>query len=99
MYGKVPYKDVKIEFTGLRPGEKIKEELLMDEEGLKTTSNKLIFIGSQIHIDSADFIDKLYKLEGAAFSNDEETVVKLLHDIVPTFVTPEEFNNKQLITA
>jgi FlaA1/EpsC-like NDP-sugar epimerase len=46
MYGKVPYKDVKIEFTGLRPGEKIKEELLMNEEGLQKTKNELIFIGT-----------------------------------------------------
>lgn len=45
MYGKVPYKDVEIKFTGLRPGEKIKEELLMNEEGLQKTANKLIFIG------------------------------------------------------
>ena len=46
MYGKVPYKDVKIEFTGLRSGEKIKEELLMNEEGLQKTKNELIFIGT-----------------------------------------------------
>ena len=53
MYGKVPYKDVPIKFTGLRPGEKIKEELLMNEEGLKKTKNKLIFIGKQIDIDTS----------------------------------------------
>ena len=46
MYGKAPYKDVKIEFTGLRSGEKIKEELLMNEEGLQKTKNELIFIGT-----------------------------------------------------
>ncbi|MBR2723877.1 MAG: polysaccharide biosynthesis protein [Ruminococcus sp.] len=44
MYGKVPYRDVEIKFTGLRPGEKLFEELLMNEEGLKSTENKKIFI-------------------------------------------------------
>ena len=52
MYGKEPYKDVPIVFTGLRPGEKLFEELLMDEEGLKSTANSKIFIGNQISIDA-----------------------------------------------
>jgi FlaA1/EpsC-like NDP-sugar epimerase len=99
MYGKIPYKDVEIRFTGLRPGEKIREELLMDEEGLKKTDNKLIFIGNQIDIDPECFIQKLRKLKNAASENDEEAAVQALHDIVPTFVTPEEFNQKELVTA
>ncbi|MFA6837139.1 MAG: UDP-N-acetylglucosamine 4,6-dehydratase family protein, partial [Fibrobacteraceae bacterium] len=94
MYGKIPYKDVKIKFTGLRPGEKIKEELLMNEEGLKRTSNKLIFIGKQINFDSTTFIDELWKLKNAALKNDEIATIRVLHDIVPTFTTPEEFNSK-----
>jgi FlaA1/EpsC-like NDP-sugar epimerase len=92
MYGKVPYKDVKIEFVGLRPGEKIKEELLMDEEGLRKTQNKLIFIGSQIEINEESFDKKLHALKYAASLNDESAVVGALHSIVSTFVTPEEFN-------
>lgn len=95
MYGKVPYKDVEIKFTGLRPGEKIKEELLMNEEGLQKTSNKLIFIGNQIEIDERKFIKKLRKLKYAALENNEAIAVKALHDIVPTFTTPEEFNKKE----
>ena len=94
MYGKVPYVDVDIQFTGLRPGEKIREELLMNEEGLKKTSNKLIFIGKQIEIDESDFAGRLRILRDAASKNDEILAVKALHDIVPTFITPEEFNNK-----
>jgi FlaA1/EpsC-like NDP-sugar epimerase len=97
MYGKVPYKDVKIEFVGLRPGEKIKEELLMDEEGLKKTANKLIFIGSQIEINEEEFIRKLHGLKHSAEQNNELAAVNALHDIVPTFVTPEEFNHKILV--
>lgn len=99
MYGKVPYKDVPIEFTGLRPGEKIKEELLMNEEGLEKTSNKLIYIGKQIDIDESTFAEKLSYLRDVAKKNDEKLAIQALHDIVPTFVTPEEFNSKVMVTA
>ncbi|MBO4830379.1 MAG: polysaccharide biosynthesis protein [Fibrobacter sp.] len=92
MYGKVPYKDVPIVFTGLRPGEKIKEELLMNEEGLKKTKNKLIFIGKQIDIDTSKFINELWKLKSAASENNDEIAIRALHEIVPTFTTPEKFN-------
>ncbi|MBQ6039933.1 MAG: polysaccharide biosynthesis protein [Oscillospiraceae bacterium] len=96
MYGKVPYKDVEIKFVGLRPGEKIKEELLMDEEGLQKTANKLIYIGQQIQIDSNTFAMKLRILRDAAQENKEAVAVAALHEMVPTFVTPEEFNNHAL---
>ena len=92
MYGKEPYKDVPIEFVGLRPGEKIKEELLMNEEGLQKTSNKLIFIGKQIKINEETFPAELHKLCDAAKENNEEIAIKALHEMVPTFTTPEEFN-------
>ena len=94
MYGKVPNQDIEIRFTGLRPGEKIREELLMNEEGLQKTSNKLIFIGQQIDIDPDRFIHDLRRLKDAAIENDEQLAVEMLHKIVPTFVTPEEFNAK-----
>ena len=93
MYGKVPYKDVPIKFTGLRPGEKIKEELLMNEEGLKKTKNKLIFIGKQIDIDTSKFVNELWKLKNAAAENDDAIAIRALHEIVPTFTTPEKFNS------
>ena len=96
MYGKEPYKDVKIRFTGLRPGEKIKEELLMNEEGLQKTSNKLIFIGKQIEIDEGSFAFRLNSLRNAALENNEKVAVDALHDMVPTFTTPEAFNSKEL---
>lgn len=99
MYGKKPYEDVKIVFTGLRPGEKIKEELLMDEEGLKKTSNKLIFIGSQISIDPDSFIDSLNMLKDAAAENNEAVAIAALHKMVPTFTTPEEFNSRTIIQS
>ncbi len=99
MYGKVPYKDVKIEFTGLRPGEKIKEELLMNEEGLQKTKNKLIFIGRQIDIDEKSFPHRLRQLRDAAAMDNEELAVQALHEMVPTFTTPEEFNKKILVNV
>ena len=91
MYGKVPYKDVEIKFTGLRPGEKLLEELLMGEEGLQKTKNKLIYIGKQIPIQES-FVTQLWQLKNAAQQNDDKTAVAALHRIVPTFTTPEEFN-------
>ena len=85
MYGKVPYKDVPIIFTGLRPGEKLFEELLMDEEGLESTQNKKIFIGNQIKIDETDMLSKLEVLKKTAEHNDSEKTVELLAELVPTF--------------
>lgn len=99
MYGKVPYKDVPIVFTGLRPGEKIKEELLMDEEGLQRTSNKLIFIGKQIDIDEESFAEQLKDLRDAALLNNEAVAIQALHKMVPTFITPEQFNTKATIIS
>lgn len=91
MYGKVPYKDVEIKFTGLRPGEKLLEELLMSEEGLEKTKNKLIYIGKQITIGNS-FVKDLWKLKSAALENNDAVAIEALHRIVPTFTTPEEFN-------
>ncbi|MBR1731338.1 MAG: polysaccharide biosynthesis protein [Ruminococcus sp.] len=85
MYGKVPYDEVKIKFTGLRPGEKLFEELLMDEEGLKQTANKKIFIGNQIDIDSEKLLRELDELREFADSNESEKVVDKLAELVPTF--------------
>ena len=95
MYGKVPYRDVEIKFTGLRPGEKIKEELLMNEEGLEKTPNKLIFIGKQIKIEPS-FVNQLWKLKKAALANKDDVAIEALREIVPTFTTPEAFNKNAL---
>ncbi|MGN1127127.1 MAG: UDP-N-acetylglucosamine 4,6-dehydratase family protein, partial [Ruminococcus sp.] len=85
MYGKAPYKDVEIKFTGLRPGEKLFEELLMDEEGLKQTANEKIFIGNQIDIDKETLLRQLKNLRECAEDNDDDRAVELLAEIVPTF--------------
>lgn len=76
--------DIKIEFTGLRPGEKLYEELLMDEEGLQDTANSLIHIGQPIEIDEEQFFAQLKKLEDAS-RNEEEDIRGLIQEIVPTY--------------
>ena len=85
MYGKVPYRDVEIKFTGLRPGEKLFEELLMDEEGLLSTENQKIFIGNQISINPTKLIAQLNELQSVADSNDNDKTVAMLEEMVETF--------------
>lgn len=85
MYGKVPYKDVEIKFTGLRPGEKLFEELLMDEEGLTSTENKKIFIGKQIKINPEELLSDLDHLKQLAEDNDSDKTVAFLEKMIPTF--------------
>lgn len=76
--------DIEIKFTGLRPGEKMYEELLMDEEGLKKTANKMIFIGKPIEFDSEVFVGQLEQLREAATSEVED-IRPLVSEIVPTY--------------
>ena len=85
LHGKEPYVDINIEFSGLRPGEKLFEELLMDEEGLRKTENEKIFIGRQIDIDSETFREELEDIIECAKHNDGDAVVAKLRTIVPTF--------------
>lgn len=85
MSGFIPYKDIEIKFTGLRPGEKLYEELLMDEEGLRQTDNKKIFVGTPLKLNKATFFDHLSTLKDIAYSNNSENLVQALIDLVPTF--------------
>lgn len=80
-----PYDDIQIEFTGLRPGEKLYEEILLNEEGMKKTANKKIFIGKPIELDIEKFQEKLIELKKAALKNDKDGIDKLISEIVPTF--------------
>ncbi len=76
--------DIKIEFTGLRPGEKLYEEMLMDEEGLQDTSNKMIHIGKPIELDEMKFFSQLERLKTA--SREESPMVKsIVQEIVTTY--------------
>lgn len=82
--GYEPDVDIKIEYTGLRPGEKLYEELLMQEEGLQDTPNHLIHIGKPIDMDEDDFIDKLKLLKEAAYSESED-IRLMVKELVPTY--------------
>ena len=76
--------DIKIEFTGLRPGEKLYEELLMEEEGLRETANKLIFVGKPIEIDEMRFFAQLRDLKEAS-KNESADIRTMIREIVPTY--------------
>ena len=79
-----PDVDIKVEYTGLRPGEKLYEELLMKEEGMQDTENKLIHIGKPIEMDDDLFVSQLEKLDAVA--KDEKSDIKsLVAEIVPTY--------------
>lgn len=86
--GYVPYRDIDIKFTGLRPGEKLYEELLMKEEGMQDTENKLIHIGKPIELDEEKFLtdlDNLYREVLTEPENIRETIQRM----VPTY-TPKK---------
>ena len=83
--GLVPGKDIKIEYTGLRPGEKLFEELLMNEEGMKKTKNKKIYIGSSIKFDQDEFNKQLKLLYEYSQTNNEVMIEQTLIKMVPTF--------------
>ena len=87
--GFIPEEDIKIEFTGLRPGEKLFEELLMDEEGLQKTDNRLIFIGKPIELDEDEFRGQLKRLEEAAV-DERQDIRKKVKEIVPTYIIQKE---------
>ena len=80
-----PDVDIKIEYTGLRPGEKLYEEKLMAEEGLKKTDNDLIHIGNPIPFDETAFLGQLENLMNAAYANREDDIRHNIEEIVTTY--------------
>lgn len=89
MSGFKPDIDIKIEYTGLRPGEKLYEEKLMEEEGLQKTANDLIHIGNPVPFDEEQFLFNMGKLMEAAYSN-REGIRGLVSEMVPTYQCCEE---------
>lgn len=87
--GLVPDVDIKIEYTGLRPGEKLYEEKLMAEEGLKRTPNRLIHIGNPIPFDTAEFRAQLEELMTAAYDNDDD-IRTIVEKMVPTYIPKKD---------
>lgn len=83
--GLKPDVDIKIEYTGLRPGEKLYEEKLMSEEGMRTTPNKLIHIGSPISFDTDTFLKQLQILMDASYAGKENGIREIVASVVPTY--------------
>ena len=86
---KTPDVDIKVEYTGLRPGEKLYEEKLMAEEGLTKTENELIHIGKPIPFDTDEFLRQLERLAVVAYGN-EPGIRRYVEEIVPTYHAAEE---------
>ncbi len=92
--GYEPGEDIKIKITGLRPGEKLYEELLMDEEGLQSTPNKLIHIGKPIAMNDKLFFKELDKLIASAYKNDKNIKEKVA-TIVDTYKIDKGSNKNE----
>ena len=88
LMGLKPYEDIQIKFTGLRPGEKLYEELLISGEDMRKTANQKIFICKQIDVDETTFRGDLDKLISLAKENKPEEVVKQMHAMIPTYQYP-----------
>lgn len=84
LQGMQPGKDIKIEIIGLRPGEKLYEEILMDEEGLDETDNKMIHIGKPLDIDEDRFMGRLQALIKASFDNGNQ-IKELTEEVCETY--------------
>ncbi|MBO2527427.1 MAG: nucleoside-diphosphate sugar epimerase [Clostridiales bacterium] len=82
-----PDVDIEVKYTGLRPGEKLYEEMLMNEEGLRSTANNLIHIGKPLDIDDIAFAQQLVQLETACDQN-SDNIRDLVETIVPTYRRP-----------
>ena len=94
-----PNKDIKIDITGLRPGEKLYEELLMNNDNLSKTAHKKIFIDRPESIGLSALVSKIDKLVFVAKMENKEKIVDILKEIVPTYTSAEEYNkNNDSIT-
>jgi len=95
--GLQPYKDIDIVEIGLRPGEKLYEELLINSETLTKTSDELIFIEEDKPLTQKELKEKLNKLNEAISQNNNDKAKKVLKEVVPTFVDPDKFNKKVMV--
>ena len=92
--GYTPNVDMKIEIIGLRPGEKLYEELLMEQEGLMSTNNKKIFIGHPLSITPEQLQNKLAILAEAVACGDDNKIRDAIEKVVPTYIRDNESFNR-----
>ena len=88
LMGYIPERDIQIEFIGLRPGEKLYEELLLAEEGMKETSNQLIYIGKPIQMEESRFYENMERLK-IAVEQESDEVKNIVQELVPTYQKQE----------
>ena len=93
--GLVPDVDVKIEYTGLRPGEKLYEEKLMQEEGMRKTPNQLIHIGKPIQFDTDEFLQELSRIMIAVYEGQETQIRDLVKKVIPTYHPAGEHGSEE----
>ena len=91
----MPYRDIDIVETGLRPGEKLYEELLIASRNIEKTENDKIFIERQPGITPAELEEKLSVLRKSLEQDDPAAIRAVMHAVVPTFHEPEELNQEQ----
>ena len=92
--GLEPYKDIEVKEIGLRPGEKLYEELLMRSETLSATANEKIFVEEQQEIRASRILEDLEMLDRAVtMGSSNEELTALLKTIVPTYYNPDEVNH------
>ena len=87
--GLKPDEDIKIVYTGLRPGEKLYEEKLMAEEGLETTPNEMIHVGKPLELNTEAFLQQLERLAQASYNNSSQ-IKEMVSQIVPTYLPKDE---------
>lgn len=96
LLGYEPNVDIPIEITGLRPGEKLYEEILMSEEGLTSTKHNKIFISKPMHMEMTELEEKLELLKELEYNEkySNENIKNTMKEVVTTYKEPEEVNNK-----
>ena len=94
-----PGVDIKIEYSGLRPGEKLYEELLMSEEGLTKTANSKIFIGKPVEFDTKKVMYHLEMLKKIVDNEDVELIDSVMREFVTTYIRPEDANLKEVVNV
>lgn len=94
--GHVPNGDIEIQEIGLRPGEKLYEELLMSNENLRHTENKKIFVEERPDVEPSLLQWQLSQLHAAIEQNDRQLIFQTMHALVPTYRPPEEVNEEAI---
>ena len=97
LLGYEPNVDIPIEITGLRPGEKLYEEILMSEEGLTSTKHDKIFISKPMHMEMTELEEKLNILKELEYNEkySNENIKNVMKEVVTTYREPEEVNKEK----